>query len=65
MYDTSISSYNNRSNPPKRHPNDYQQTNQQAKSEKQPHSDVNKLNAIVKKYNLTISPYKTKQQVQW
>jgi hypothetical protein len=46
---------------PKRHPNDYQQTIQQAKSEEQPYTDVNKLNAIVKKYNLTISPYKTKQ----
>jgi len=52
-------------NHPKRHPNDYQQTIQKAKSEKQPHSDVNKLNAIVKKYKLTISPYKTKQKVQW
>jgi len=50
---------------PKRHPSDYQQAIQQAKSEKQPHTDVNKLNAIVKKYNLTVSPYKKEQQFQW
>jgi hypothetical protein len=41
---------------PKGIQNDYQQTNQQAKSEKQSHTDVNKLNAMVKKYNLKISP---------
>jgi hypothetical protein len=46
---------------PKRHPNDYTSKQSKKQNLRKSHTGVNKLKAIVKKYNLTISPYKTKQ----